>query len=189
MGARGSELLNESLSLWRAVGNRQRVANVLGNLGWYALIRKDFAKARPLFEQTLAIARDLRDSYRICSYACQPGARRDALRSRGVSTRASSRDSRPAPGARRKTRPARGARCRGGARACTRRLPPRREARWSGRASSRGRRTHLDGPRVRDPRPLRRPGCEQVGGETFDAAWAEGRGLTFDEAIAYALAM
>ena len=34
-----------------------------------------------------------------------------------------------------------------------------------------------------------RPGREQVGGETFDAAWAEGRGLTFDEAIAYALAM
>ena len=61
VGAR--ERYEEERAVWEALGNRQRVANCLNNLGWTALLSGDLARARTLLDESLALARGAGDSF------------------------------------------------------------------------------------------------------------------------------
>jgi predicted ATPase/class 3 adenylate cyclase len=52
-------LYEESLAIWRALGERQGIAASLGNLGLLAHRQANFAAARTLHEESLAIRREL----------------------------------------------------------------------------------------------------------------------------------
>ena len=56
-------LHNESLAIWRALGEQKRIAGQLGNLGNIALEEGDDSKARALHEECLAVMRELNDSW------------------------------------------------------------------------------------------------------------------------------
>ncbi|HSW04103.1 ATP-binding protein [Aquabacterium sp.] len=51
----------QALAMFQDLGQRDRVARALGNLGSVALLREDFATARQCYEQALALARALDD--------------------------------------------------------------------------------------------------------------------------------
>jgi tetratricopeptide (TPR) repeat protein len=53
------DLLEESLALWRALGDRAGIATVLQHLGWMAVRPWDRTTARPLAEESLALGREL----------------------------------------------------------------------------------------------------------------------------------
>lgn len=53
--------LEESLALERASGNRHGIARSLSDLGWLALFEDDYARAQPLLEESLALFRQLGD--------------------------------------------------------------------------------------------------------------------------------
>ena len=57
------ERYEEERAAWEALGNRQRVANCLNNLGWTALLSGDLARARTLLDESLALARGAGDSF------------------------------------------------------------------------------------------------------------------------------
>jgi DNA-binding CsgD family transcriptional regulator len=57
-GRRGKALLEESLAVWRTLGNRHGVARNLRNLGRAALAERDLPRARRLLGQALETARE-----------------------------------------------------------------------------------------------------------------------------------
>jgi len=59
--------LEESLSIWRATGERRSVGGTLSNLGTVMELRGDLDRARALQEEALAIARELGDPIRIAT--------------------------------------------------------------------------------------------------------------------------
>jgi predicted ATPase len=62
---RARELLEQSLSLYRELDNRDGLANVLTNLGALAFEQGEYAAARALFEESLAVRRKLGKPYPI----------------------------------------------------------------------------------------------------------------------------
>jgi predicted ATPase/DNA-binding SARP family transcriptional activator len=54
-------LSEESLAIFRELGDQPGTASSLFHLGWFAHMQDDFATARPLLEQSLAIRRELGD--------------------------------------------------------------------------------------------------------------------------------
>ena len=56
---RATTLLEASLALRREIGDRHGVAGALNNLGLVALCQDDYAQARPLIEEALALVREL----------------------------------------------------------------------------------------------------------------------------------
>jgi predicted ATPase/Tfp pilus assembly protein PilF len=52
-------LLEESLALWRAIGDRAGAARALSNMGMVVERQSDYARARTLLEEALSIFRDL----------------------------------------------------------------------------------------------------------------------------------
>jgi predicted ATPase len=58
---RAEALWEESLALGRKLGDRQRVRAVLLNMGYAKAVRGDFERAEALFEECLAISRDSKD--------------------------------------------------------------------------------------------------------------------------------
>lgn len=59
--ASGSAFYRESLALWRQLGDKQGIANLLGNLGLMSAYQGDLAKACVLYEESLAIRREMED--------------------------------------------------------------------------------------------------------------------------------
>lgn len=57
--ARARALLQESLALWRSAGDRMSIARLVGALGYVALDEEDCAAARAAFDERLAIVREL----------------------------------------------------------------------------------------------------------------------------------
>ncbi|HEV2122651.1 MAG TPA: tetratricopeptide repeat protein, partial [Chloroflexota bacterium] len=55
-------LYDESLALYRALGNNARIAAIINNLGSVALGQGDYARATALFEEGLALFRDVGDT-------------------------------------------------------------------------------------------------------------------------------
>ena len=54
-------LLEESLTLWREIGDKKGIATGLNNLGWVAMLLGDHASGRALSEEALALCRTLGD--------------------------------------------------------------------------------------------------------------------------------
>jgi predicted ATPase len=63
--ARGRALLEQSREMFVAMGNDQRAAEVLNNLGWVAMLDGDFDAARRHHHQNLDVARRIRDGFRL----------------------------------------------------------------------------------------------------------------------------
>ena len=62
---RGCELLEEARALWSDLGNAQRSADVLNNLGWTTILTGEYARSRAYHEENLRVARGNRDTFRI----------------------------------------------------------------------------------------------------------------------------
>jgi tetratricopeptide (TPR) repeat protein len=62
---RSEDLLKQSLSLRRATGDEQNVADSLNNLGWAALVRGAYPEARAYLEESLDISRRLEDEFHV----------------------------------------------------------------------------------------------------------------------------
>lgn len=62
---RALTLFEESLALYRQVGDRSGIAFVLNALGVWASFQGDDAKAKPLYEESLALRRELGDKWGI----------------------------------------------------------------------------------------------------------------------------
>jgi predicted ATPase/class 3 adenylate cyclase len=60
-------LFEESLALWREIGNLQGVATSLNNLGWVALMQGDYAVARTLSQEGLLLWREIGDQQGIAT--------------------------------------------------------------------------------------------------------------------------
>lgn len=58
---RATALAEESLTLWRELGDRSSTATMLNNLGIVAAQQGDYARATALFEENLALKRELCD--------------------------------------------------------------------------------------------------------------------------------
>lgn len=63
--ALGRSLHEESLSIWRELGDRQGIANTLSNLGLVAFNQGHYAPARALYEESLTLRRALGDRWGI----------------------------------------------------------------------------------------------------------------------------
>jgi predicted ATPase/class 3 adenylate cyclase/Tfp pilus assembly protein PilF len=62
---KGRSFFEESLGIWREVGDRQNIAALLDRLGALFTIEGDYAAARPLYEESLTIRRELSDRWGI----------------------------------------------------------------------------------------------------------------------------
>jgi tetratricopeptide (TPR) repeat protein len=60
-------LLEASLTAFRAIEDKRNIAKVLGNLGLVAYYREDYAVARPLYEEALTMHREFRDELGIAT--------------------------------------------------------------------------------------------------------------------------
>jgi predicted ATPase/class 3 adenylate cyclase len=54
--------LEESLTIWREIGDKRGVATLLNNLGWVGWHQGDYTAARTLSEEALALHRDIGDA-------------------------------------------------------------------------------------------------------------------------------
>jgi predicted ATPase/class 3 adenylate cyclase len=63
--SRGVALLEQSRAAYLAMGNEQRAAEVLNNLGWAAMLDGDFDAARDFHLRNLEVARSIRDGFRL----------------------------------------------------------------------------------------------------------------------------
>ena len=181
-------LLEESVRGARRLGNVRSVANWTRALGGIALARGDYPKARLLFEESLEHPPHARRPVGDLSLAVEtcarvPGAPRQrcgAAPGRGEPRdRAGGR--RPA-GAALRLRGVRGARCRRKIARCARSGCTRVRAcfarRWAAtRWSPAGPSTSTTSVRVRSA----------LGEDAFAEAWEQGRAMTLDEALDYAL--
>jgi tetratricopeptide (TPR) repeat protein len=61
------QLLEESLAIYRATGSRQGIASTLGNLGVLARQRGEDEEARQLYEESLALSRELGDLWGVAN--------------------------------------------------------------------------------------------------------------------------
>lgn len=70
-GERAQELFEESERLFRAVGDQERVAVLVGNLGILAFERGDYAQAQAAFDASLIQARERNDSPGVANWLLQ----------------------------------------------------------------------------------------------------------------------
>jgi non-specific serine/threonine protein kinase len=184
--ARGCELLEEARALWTELGNVQRSADVLNNLGWTTILTGEYARSRGYHEENLRVARGNKDTFRISM----------ALGNLGLVELLDGHPERVPPllaeelpfileRGERRTFPeaavmAASVAASAGDTIRAARLGGAAEAAYetTGGAWSQPEQQLLD----RYVLPLRGEAAEE-----FDAAWAEGRGLSFEDAIAYAL--
>lgn len=61
--ARAKQLLEESLELWRKIGDQQGISDLLAALGTIARAEGDLPKARELLEQNLSVSRTVGDDF------------------------------------------------------------------------------------------------------------------------------
>ena len=61
--ASGRAFYEESLAIWRQMGNREGIATLLGNLGFVAYCQGDDASGHALYEESLAIRREVGDKW------------------------------------------------------------------------------------------------------------------------------
>jgi non-specific serine/threonine protein kinase len=190
----------ESLAIRRGSGDRWAIAASLNNLGSVAHVRQDYEAARSLYEESLAIRRELQDQAGIAGclnnlglVAGAQGDRRTArsLQRENLAIRREVGDrlgiaaalealadlaDEPGPGEAGDPTPA------------AARLGPRAVRIM---AAAQSLRDALGAPRLAsDEAAIRRwlgEARARLGEETFVVAWAEGRGLSLDEAIAEAL--
>lgn len=59
----GRLVYEESLAIWRELGDKRGIATVLGDLGVLAFGQADFVAARALYDESLAIWRELKDKW------------------------------------------------------------------------------------------------------------------------------
>ncbi len=78
--ASGRAFYEESLAIWRQLGNREGIATLLGNLGFVAYCQGDDASGHAFYEESLAIRREVGDKWGIAlslnnlgSVACRKG--------------------------------------------------------------------------------------------------------------------
>ena len=62
---RGCALLEQAHALWSDLGNVQRSADVLNNLGWVTILTGEYARSRAYHEQNLRVARGNKDTFRV----------------------------------------------------------------------------------------------------------------------------
>jgi predicted ATPase/DNA-binding CsgD family transcriptional regulator len=62
---RSAALLDESLALYRAEGDKNGIAACLCDLGWLAMFRGDIKKAQELLEESIALGRAVGDDLRV----------------------------------------------------------------------------------------------------------------------------
>ncbi len=180
-------LYEQSLAIKRELGDRLRTAMLLNNLGMVAHQQGDLSKARSLYEESLTIKRELGDNlgmaislYYLARVACQQA---DFSKARSLCQESLTieRNLGDKMGI---------ADCLEGlAEVACRTNLPRQGAKLFGAAEI-IRETYgapiftIDrGPHERIVAEARR----MVAPEVFEAAWAEGRSMTLDEAIAFAL--
>ncbi len=181
-------LFEESLAIYRELGDRRGIAISLGNLGNVAYDQGDYPSARALYEESLAIHREMGDRWGIaaslnnlgnvaCDQGDYPSAR--ALHEESLAIRRELGDQRGiaqsleglAPVAAALAEPHRAARIWGAAERLREEigapLPPNERPRYERQVAT---------------------ARAALGSETFAAAWAEGRAMSMEQAIDYALA-
>jgi tetratricopeptide (TPR) repeat protein len=65
--ATARELFEESLALWRQLGDARGIAYALNNLGLVAQEQEEYGTARQRFEESLTLSRELGDQYAVAS--------------------------------------------------------------------------------------------------------------------------
>jgi predicted ATPase/DNA-binding CsgD family transcriptional regulator len=186
---RANALFEESLKLLREVGNKWGISNVLANLGMASLGRNDHERAGRHFEEALAISREIGD--RLSGYVSLYNLALSA-RARGDHERAAQLYVEGLRLAREMSDKANAAYCLEGlAGLIGERGEPERAARVFG--ASEALLEAVGAPlyaQAQDRAPYERAinALRSRMGETaFEAAWVEGRQMTLEEAVEYAL--
>lgn len=184
---RGHALFAESLALAQELGDKPAIGAVLNNLGYPAYLQGDYAQARAYYEESLAIWRELgdRDTFPLSSKNLGLVALAQGEPARAHAYLTESLAQFQEQGNKRRC-----AECLEGlAEVATVQAQPERAARLWGAAELL--REAIGAPL----RPITRQTYEcavsaahaQLDEATFAAVWADGRALTIEQAIAYAL--